>query len=67
MINAGTKAEATKAPLIVNVPNNTGSINLRWPKLPDTAEPDAKSSYEHLFNLAAKYEQARLTISGQST
>ncbi|KAE8244035.1 hypothetical protein A4X06_0g6003 [Tilletia controversa] len=25
------------------------------------------SSYEHLFNLAAKYEQARLTISGQST
>ncbi|CAD6978069.1 unnamed protein product [Tilletia controversa] len=53
--------------LIVNVPNNTGSINLRWPKLPDTAEPDAKSSYEHLFNLAAKYEQARLTISGQST
>ncbi|CAD6957213.1 unnamed protein product, partial [Tilletia laevis] len=52
---------------IVNVPNNTGSIDLRWPKLPDTTEPDAKSPYEHYFNLTAKYEQAKQTISGQST
>ncbi|KAE8217242.1 hypothetical protein CF326_g9513 [Tilletia indica] len=29
-------------------------------------EPDAKGSYEHLFNLTLKYEQAKQTISGRS-
>ncbi|KAE8212687.1 hypothetical protein CF319_g9236 [Tilletia indica] len=52
--------------LILNVPNNVGRIDLTWPKLPATIEPDAKGSYEHLFNLTLKYEQAKQTISGQS-